>query len=559
MIEELSIRGLGVIEDARLTFAPGLTVVSGETGAGKTMLVTALSLLLGARADTNLVRTGSTSASIDAVISPPPVEAAEWLAADDELLIVSREIPADGRSRARISGRLAPVAALADVLGRHVEVHAQHEHVRLARPEVQRGLLDRFAGEPHDRIVTRYREAYGRWRELDVRRQTLHDDARERARELDRLRAEIDEIDAAELDPDDDGALDQELELLGHAEELLTGTRTAVDALGAGGVQDPLGVAVDALRRLPVEDATLQQLRDRAESLAAEVTELAADVRGFADGIAADPHRLAALQDRKRTVAGLTRKYGVDVDAVLAYADEARERLADLERQEADADALDAQLAEAHEQCVSAGEDLRRGRQAAGERLAGIVDGHLTDLGMPHARFEVAVEPLADAQLTADGADRITFLLAANPGEPARSLAQAASGGERSRVSLAIEVALADVDDARVLVFDEVDAGIGGATAMAVGEKLARLAAGSGRHRRQVLCVTHLAQLAAFADVHHVVEKGIADGRTVTTTRAIAADDRVAELSRMLGGDATAAAGVEHARELMAQARARVG
>jgi DNA repair protein RecN (Recombination protein N) len=559
MIEELSIRGLGVIEDARLTFAPGLTVVSGETGAGKTMLVTALSLLLGARADTNLVRTGSSAASIDAVIAPPPAEAAEWLDGEDDLLIVSREIPADGRSRARISGRLAPVSALADVLGRHVEVHAQHEHVRLARADVQRGLLDRFAGDPHDRVVRRYRAAFDHWRELDLRRRSLHDDARERARELDRLRAEIAEIDDAALDPEADGDLDAELELLGHAEELLDGTRTAMDALGTAGAQEPLGVAVDALRRLPVEDATLQELTARAESLAAEATELAADVRGFADGIAADPHRLATLQERKRAVAGLTRKYGVDVDAVLAYADEARERLAVLEGQDADADALEGQLAEAHEQCRTAAEDLRRGRRAAGDRLAGIVDGHLADLGMPHARFEVAVEALADGQLTADGADRVTFLLAPNPGEPARSLAQAASGGERSRVSLAIEVALADVDDARVLVFDEVDAGIGGATAMAVGEKLARLAAGSGRRRRQVLCVTHLAQLAAFADVHHVVEKGIADGRTVTTTRAIAADDRVAELSRMMGGDATAEAGVEHARELMAQARARVG
>jgi DNA repair protein RecN (Recombination protein N) len=186
-----------------------------------------------------------------------------------------------------------------------------------------------------------------------------------------------------------------------------------------------------------------------------------------------------------------------------------------------------------------------------------VVDGHLTDLAMPHGRFSVAVDPLADDELTADGGDRVTFLLAPNPGEPARPLGQAASGGERSRVSLAVEVALADIDDAGVLVFDEVDAGIGGATAMAVGEKLARLATGAGGRPRQVLCVTHLAQLAAFADVHHVVEKGLREGRTVTTTRQVADADRVPELSRMLGGDPTATAGLEHARELLEVARVR--
>jgi DNA repair protein RecN (Recombination protein N) len=244
------------------------------------------------------------------------------------------------------------------------------------------------------------------------------------------------------------------------------------------------------------------------------------------------------------------------VPAVLAYADEARSRLAALETADADADALDGRVASAHEDLIAIGDDVTRGRRHAAQVLATTVDGHLADLGMPHARFEVAVER-SDGPPTADGCDRVTFLLAANPGEPARPLAQAASGGERSRVSLAIEVALTDADEIGVLVFDEVDAGIGGSTAMAVGEKLARLAAGSGGRPRQVLCVTHLAQLAAFADVHHVVEKGLRDGRTVTTTRRVAEDDRVAELSRMLGGEATADAGLEHARVLLEEARQR--
>jgi DNA repair protein RecN (Recombination protein N) len=557
VIDELHIRGLGVIEDASLRLAPGLTVVTGETGAGKTMLVTALELLLGARADSSLVRSGADAALAEAVIAPPPAEAADWLGEGDEELVVSREIPVDGRSRARLGGRLAPVSALADVLGRHVEVHAQHEHVRLTRSEVQRTLLDRYAGDPHARTLAGYREAHATWRDLGRRRERLEADARERARELDRLRFEVAEIDAAQLDPDADEDLGRELELLAHAEEVQLASAAAAAALGSEGAQDPLGVAVDALRRLAVDDVTLDELRSRADALAAEASELAADVRAFGEATEADPQRLGELQERQGLVRQLTRKYGADVEAVLAYADDARRRLEELEGEEADAGDLDRRLAEQEERLRSLAEDVRRGRRTAASQLAEVVDGHLTDLAMPHGRFQVAVEPFDGGELTADGGDRVTFLLAPNPGEPARPLAQASSGGERSRVSLAVEVALADIDDASVLVFDEVDAGIGGATAMAVGEKLARLAAGSGGRARQVLCVTHLAQLAAFADVHHVVEKGLRDGRTVTTTRQVADDERVPELSRMLGGDPTAAAGLEHARELLTVARDR--
>jgi DNA repair protein RecN (Recombination protein N) len=558
MLEELHIRGLGVIEDATLRFAPGLTVVTGETGAGKTMLVTALELLLGARADSALVRAGAAAALAEAVVAPIPAEAAAWVDPDDDVLIVSREIPADGRSRARLGGRLAPVSALADVLGRFVEVHAQHEHVRLQRAEVQRRLLDRYAGDAHARTLAAYRQAHDHWRELVERRDRLAADARERARELDRLRFEVAEVDRAELQPEADEAIDREVDRLAHAEDLQIAAATASAALGSDGAQEPVGVAVEALRRLAVDDPALDELRERLTGLTAELSELASDVRAYGEEVEADPVRLAALGERKRLVTGLCRKYGADVPAVLAYAEQARARLAELEQDEADVDDLGARVAAAHDDAFARAAEVRRGRETAADKLATVVDGHLADLGMPHARTTIAVTPLPEDGLTADGGDRVAFLLAPNPGEPARPIAQAASGGERSRMSLAIEVALADVDDAQVLVFDEVDAGIGGATAMAVGEKLARLAAGAGGGvARQVLCVTHLAQLAAFADVHHVVEKGLAAGRTVTTTRHVADEDRVAELARMLGGDPTARAGTDHARELLRAARAR--
>jgi DNA repair protein RecN (Recombination protein N) len=555
VLEELAITGLGVIEEATLDLAPGLTVVTGETGAGKTMVVTALELLLGARADSSLVRAGASTAAVSAVVRPVPEDAAGWVPDEVDELVVAREIRAEGRSRARVGGSLAPVSALAEVLGRHVEVHAQHEHVRLSRPEVQRHLLDRSAGEPHGRALERYRAAHVAWRDLVDRRDQLVADGRERARTLDRLRAELDEIDGAELDPDRDAQLDRDLEVLEHADELQRLTAEVAAAVGADGAGEPLGVAVAALRRAPIDDPTLTELTDRAVAIAAEATELAVDVRSYGDAVDADPARLAALQDRRALLHALTRKYGPDVAAVLAYADDARAQLAELEAADADADALDGQVADAAEAVRAAAAEVTRGREHAAGVLARTVDGHLADLGMPHARFEVAVDPLDGP--TADGADRVTFLLAANPGEPARPLAQAASGGERSRVSLAVEVALADVDEVDVLVFDEVDAGIGGATAVAVGEKLARLTTGADGRPRQVLCVTHLAQLAAFADVHHVVEKGLRAGRTVTTTRRVADEDRVAELARMLGGDVTADAGREHARVMLEEARLR--
>lgn len=557
MIEELHIRGLGVIEDATLRLSPGLTVVTGETGAGKTMVVTALGLLLGDRADAALVRSGASGALVEAVVVPPPEEASDWLTDGDDALIVTREIPAEGRSRARLGGRLAPVSALSEVLGRSVELHAQHEHVRLARPDVQRQLVDRYAGEPHARTLAGYRDAHRTWRELLERRARLAGDARERARELDRLALELEEIDAAALDPVADEVLDGELERLAHADELQHAAAMAASALGAEGAQDPVGVAFDALRRLDVADPELDALRERLGSVAAELTELAVDVRLYGEDVDADPQQLAALQQRRHLVASLCRKYGADVAAVLDYADEARRRHAALADEDGDVDQLDARIGDAEAQVRGRADDVRRGRRTAAAHLAEVVASHLRDLAMPHARFEVEVSPLPDDELAAHGADRVTFLLAANPGEPAGPIATASSGGERSRVSLAIEVALADVDDAEVLVFDEVDAGIGGATAMAVGEKLARLSAGSGGRRRQVLCVTHLAQLAAFADVHHVIEKGLVDGRTVTTTRRVDDDARAAELARLLSGDTSGEVALDHARELLSQARSR--
>jgi DNA repair protein RecN (Recombination protein N) len=587
VIEELHIRSLGVIDATSLILGPGLTVVTGETGAGKTMLVTALELLLGARASTDLVRSGSDAAVVEALVRVPAARAGRtdagdvagdvagdeagdeagdgamdgpgedlWDLAEDGVLIVSREIPATGRSRARVGGRLVPVTTLARLLAPHIEVHGQHEHIRLEQPGVQRRLLDAFAGADHAGVLEEFRAAHLTWSTLKRRRRALEEDATARARRLDQLRTELEEIDSAALDVDVDGLIDQEIDRLANADALRAAVEVAHTAAGPNGALDGLGQAITALRRAPVADATVVALSERLAGVSRELSEVAADLAGLVADIEADDARLDRLQSRKRELTGLMRRYGATVEAILAHRHDVAGAIEELVALEADAGSIDRSLELASAALTEVGGRLTASRRGAGERLRGLVDAHLAELGLEHARLHVRMtqEPAP----TPDGLDRIDVLLAANPGEPPARLADGASGGERSRVALALEVVLASGDDRAVLVFDEVDAGIGGSTALAVGAKLSRLARDVERPR-QVLCVTHLAQVAAFADQHHVVEKSVRDGRTVTSVRRVGDDARVEELSRMLGGEATAEAGLAHARGLLDAARARTG
>jgi DNA repair protein RecN (Recombination protein N) len=570
VIEELHIRGLGVLEDVSLRLAPGLTVVTGETGAGKTLLVTAIGLLLGGRASGDLVRSGADAALVEALVAVPPAglptpagadtgpeegDGPGWELAEDGVLTLVREVPREGRARVRVGGRLATVGTLRDLLGPHVEVHGQDEHRRLERPAVQRALLDRYAGAPQVQALASYRTAHAAWRDVRRRRELLATDVRERARRTEVLRAERDAIAALAIEPDRDDRIDVEIERLADADGLRDLLAQAAADLGPDGAGDRLGRAAGLLRRLPAADEDLAGLAARAAAIVREATELAADLASLAADIEADPVRLEALQLRKRDLTALMRRFGATPAAVLAHHDAVVAELADLEALEADAGGLEAAEAAALAAVRTAGRAVTSGRRAAAERLAGQVAAHLADLGLAHAELRVEVAPAA-GEPGPDGLDEVALLLAANPGEPAVRLGEGASGGERSRVALAVEVALAEVDDAAVLVFDEVDAGIGGTTALAVGEKLARLAT-AGPRPRQVLCVTHLAQVAAFADVHHVVEKVVRRGRTVTEVREVGAGERVAELSRMLGGEATADAGLDHASGLLAAAQGR--
>lgn len=550
-IHELHIRDLGVLDDVTVELSPGLTVVSGETGAGKTMVVGALQLLRGERADADQVRAGAGQGLVEARLAPPPAAAADWTDGDEEL-IAAREIVAEGssaRSKARLAGRLAPVGALAEVLGATVEIHAQSDSARLGDERWQRTLLDRAGGEVLADRLAAYQQAWRECQQAEAELARLRGDERERARQLERLRHELADIDAVDPQPGEEEPLDAELARLTHAEELAAAAWVAAESVGGdGGARDALGRGVTALREVAGTDAGLDEHAQRLEGLAAEAQDVAFALRAYAEDIEVDEERLATLRARKAALTDLCRKYGADAAAVAAYAADARAEADRLVGGEERAAELAETVDRARADRDAAGEGLRVARHEAGARLAEEVEAHLGDLAMEGARFAVEV---TEAEPGPEGADQVRFVLAANPGEPPLPLAKAASGGERSRVALAVRLALADADDTPVMVFDEIDAGIGGGVASEVGRKLADLARG-----RQVLCVTHLAQIAAFADAHLTVTKAPTDGgRTVARVAALDEDARVAELSRMLSGATDSELAAGHAAELRAAAR----
>ena len=529
MLTELHIENLGVIDRLDLPLGPGLTAVTGETGAGKTMLVEALELLVGGRADATIVRPGAAEARIDG----------RFVVGDDEL-VLTRVVPADGRSRAYVDGRPSTVGALAEATDGIVDLHGQHDHQSLLAGATQRGALDRF-GEID---LGPLRVARARLTELDAELAALGGAERERAREIDLLRYQVDEIAAAGLDDADE---DRQLELIEDALADAVGHREAgavahVALADDGGGRDALAAALATL----TGRAPYRQAAERLASLVAELDDVVADVRDVADSIEEDPERLEAVRARRQLLRDLCRKYGDDVGEVKRYGEEAARRLEELEGFAERAAALDAerQAAAAIEQ--TAAEAVGRARRAAAPRLGVAVTGRLRELALPHASIAVEVGEHPDDH----PGDKVQFLLAANPDSPPLPLTRVASGGELARSMLALRLVLSDGGDEspRTLVFDEVDAGIGGTAAGAVGRALAEV----GR-AHQVLVVTHLAQVAAQATTQVAVVKSIAGGVTTATATVVSGDDRVAELARMLSGEEGGEAARRHAVELLAR------
>ena len=533
MLTELHIEDLGVIERLDLSFGPGMTAVTGETGAGKTMLVDALELLVGGRADAAIVRPGRDEARIDG----------RFVIGEDEI-VLTRVVPADGRSRAYVDGRPTTAGALADAAIGIVDLHGQHEHQSLLAAATQREALDRFGAVD----LAPLRAARARLTELDAELAALGGDERERVREIDLLRYQVAELAAAALEePDEDQRLAEEEDLLADAVAHREAGDASHAALAAdGAARDALAAALAAVSGRP----PFRDIADRLASVLAELDDIGADVRRTAEGIEEDPERLEQVRRRRQLLHDLRRKYGDDLAEVIGYGRRAADRLAELEGFEERAAALDADRSTALGAERAAAAVVGAARRAAAPRLAAAVTERLRVLALPHATVAVQVGDGPDD----DPGDRVQFLLAANPGSPLQPLTKVASGGELARSMLALRLVLSAADGqarrngeaARTLVFDEVDAGIGGTAATAVGRALAELA---GHH--QVLVVTHLAQVAAQATTQVVVTKRVARGTTTARAEAVTGDHRVEEVARMLSGDEGGDAARRHAVELL--------
>ncbi len=551
MLQELRVSHLGVIEDVRIILGPGLTALTGETGAGKTLLVDAIQLLLGGPAESMLVRPGAREAVVEGRFTTPPEDPREGsggAAPDSGEVILSRIVPATGRSRAYAGGRMVAAADLADRGRALVDLHGQHAQQSLLGPAAQRSALDSAGGIANEELT----RARRRLREIVSTQEALGGDARTRARELDLLRYQLQEIEAAGLeDPDEDEALQVEEERLADASGLRGAASLAWQGLsGEDGVVDRLGAVVSALAgRKP-----LAELEARLLVLESELADAAAEARSVAEVAEDDPARLAAVGGRRRTLTDLRRKYGETLAAVMDFRDEVRGRVEELVSHDSRAASLELQRETAAKDVKEAETRLWSARRAAAPGFAGAVEARLRELAMPKARFEVEIGQDV-------GSEVVTWKLGANPGEPVLPLTKVASGGELARTMLATRLvigstpAIARPDgDPETLIFDEVDAGIGGEAAVAVGRALAALS-----EHHQVLVVTHLPQVAAFADRQLVVRKESTGERTVAHVIEVDGPDRVVELSRMLSGSPGSETAQRHAEELLARASGRSG
>ena len=529
---ELAVSNLAVIESVRLRLSRGFVVVTGETGAGKSLVVDALALALGARGASELIRSGATSLRVEAIFDDVPRDPTDPL---DELvdleegsLIVSREVTADGRSLARVNDRTVTVGALAAFGARLAEIHGQHEHQRLFAADRQRALLDRFGG--HETLLAEVAEAWREWRAITAQAAELLTDPHELQRRTELLRHQVHEIEASALQPDEDSALTARLRAVQNLETVIRAVADAVRIIQRdGGALDALRAALAQLEAAATHDERFGALAERGRSIVEEATELGRDAGSLGEQLNVDPATRTTMEERLGLIYDLKRKYGESIEAIAAFGADAAAVLARLENQ----DALREQLRKEEEttrgRLEAASARLHDARHQAADALASRVNAELPVLGLPGDAFGIEVTP---TEVGPQGGDYVEFRFAPNPGEPPRPMARIASGGEASRLSLALKVVLAGADETPVLIFDEVDSGVGGRNAGALGERLKALSA-----FHQVLCVTHLPQVAAHADVHIHVGKRVEEGRTYTEARILEAEQRADELAAMLAGE----------------------
>ena len=573
MLEEIRIAQLGVIESTTLELGPGLTVITGETGAGKTMVVTALGLLLGGRADSGAVRAGASAARVEGVVHvdalPDFARAVEDAGGEveDGRAVLARNVSAEGRSRAFVGGASVPVSRLAELTEALVAVHGQSDQHRLLHPRAQREALDRFAGEPVLSLAREVGAVHARLHETERELEEVVASARERAREADLLRFGLSEIEGVGPRPGEDAELAVEESRLGFADTLRAAAETAREALssehGATDALATVSTARAALEGVREHDGEAGELADRLAEVTYLLSDVAADVASYAAGLETDPARLATVSARRAELTALTRKYGETLADVLAWAEASSSRLLELDGTDERIDRLRTEHAAMRAELGDLAGRLSRARGEAAVRLGTEVTAELGLLAMPDAVLQIRVvqheseAPASDTggplrvgdrwlRHTATGVDEVEFLLAADRGAEPRPLGRGASGGELSRVMLALEVALAGTSPVPTFVFDEVDAGVGGAAAVEVGRRLAELARGA-----QVLVVTHLPQVAAYADRHVLVEKSSDGSVTTSGLTVLEGGARERELSRMLAGMADSESARAHARELL--------
>ena len=552
MIESLDISHLGVIESAHVDFGAGLIVVTGETGAGKTMVLSSLQLLLGARADAALVRSGAERLSVDGIFTvneevAARVEDSGGLVEGSEL-IVGRSVRAAGRSRAHLGSRPVPASVLTDIVGSMVTIHGQADQIRLTGEAAQRRALDQFGSEPHAALLEEYRSAFRHAVDVKHRLDSLRGDASERAEELEDLRAALRQVE--ELDPviGEEEELVREAARLTNVEDLRALVGVSLGYLKGDDRGDFTG-AVEAARHAYAQlddavrfDEALAECVGRARNQVLELEALADDISAYLSRLDADPERLAQIHARRAAIKDVLRGRAADIEGLLAWAEEARDRVDELSSPGSDPETVERELAAAQKRVLECGRRVTDSRTRLARELASGVNEELHALSMPDATLHIDCEP---TKPTSNGCETILFRLQPHPHAPARPLGQGASGGELSRVMLALELMLGRTEASSTFIFDEIDAGIGGQTATEVGARLKKLA-----QSRQVIVVTHLAQVAAFGDQHLVIEKN--DG--TTKVREVSGGEREAELTRMMGGDPHSAAARRHASQVLASA-----
>ena len=562
MIEEILIRDLGVISEAKLEFGPGLTVLTGETGAGKTMVLNALGLLLGERSDSSAIRKGQEQAFVEGrwILADSAMKRIRELGIelDDQELLVNRSVSAEGRSRASLSGKSVPVGILSEIGDQLVVVHGQSDQIRLRSAVAQREALDQFAGGELAKVLTEYSGVYGNWKQASTRLAEITTQLEARTREADQIRSAVEELTSLDPKPGEDTELADKASRLTHLEELRISATAAHDQLSSEGFDDSsdaitlIGKARRALEAVSEHDPELAGLAQQLKEIGYSLNETSAGISGYLASLDGEgSQELERVQQRRADLTSAMRKYGPTLEEVVSFLENSGARLLELDSSDKEIQELTALEQSLGKQAISLAKTITELRTKAASDLAKSVTGELAALAMTGASLEVTITPASE--LGAHGLDQVAILLSAYPGAEPRPLGKGASGGELSRIMLAIEVVLAKSELAPTFIFDEVDAGVGGAAATEVGKRLATLA-----QNAQVIVVTHLPQVAAFATRHLRVLKSVSDQYTATDVVRLEGEAVVEELARMLSGLSESESGKTHAKELLELAKASI-